>query len=321
MELSPAVRERIARRSTRSTSDFDTVMLPELPEVPGMISPGEGRYLYWLVSETYARAGTIVEIGTWLGRSTIHLIAGLRDSGMAGKLHSFDNFLWAGSSDSQKSGIHLKRGGNFRAYFEKNISAYRQDIEVIEGNFEDYRWDPAKPIEILFLDAPKDATSLATCLSTFGPALVPGVSMVIAQDYQHPLSYDLPLAFHRLRGKLKLTHAVESGGTVGFEVIAPLRTADTASEMLDWRSLSRSEISAAWTDILEAAEGRVRERLKSACALHLCELGAVDDAVATLRSVEFDSRLHAGWTQWSRAGALRKKYGPVLDVYQREIKA
>ncbi len=285
-----------------------------------MISPGEGRYLYWLVSKTYAGTGAIIEVGTWLGRSTIHLVTGLRDSGMPGKLHSFDNFLWAGGSDSQKSGINLKRGDSFRAYFDKNIERFRADIEVTEGNFEDYRWDSNRPIDILFLDAPKDAQSLSTCLATFGPALVPGLSMVVSQDYQHPLSYDLPLAFHRLRGKLEMVHAVESGGTVGFRVIAPIVASDVTGGMLDWRTMDRSKIAAAWGSIHEGLEGRVLERLRSACALHLCELGAIDDAVAMLRLVKFDSRLHAGWTNWSQAGVLRKKYAPVFDVYLQEIK-
>jgi len=319
--ISPVARERIGLRTPRVNSDFEGVRLPEMPDVPGMISPGEGRYLYWLVSDTYAGVGAIVEIGTWLGRSTIHLASGLRDSGVRGKLHSFDNFLWAGGSDSQKSGLDLKRGENFRSFFEKNIAPYRAIIEVTEGNFEEYSWDSDAPIEILFLDAPKDAPSLSTCLGTFGPALVPGVSTVVSQDYQHPLSYDLPLAFHRLRSKLEMVHTVESGGSVGFQVIAPIAPEDVTAATLDWRGLSKQQVMVAWEEVHSSVNGKVLERLKSACALHLCELGSIDEAAAMLRSVEFDSRLHAGWNNWCQAGSLRKKYGAIFDVYQRELKA
>ena len=81
--------------------------LPILPEVPGQISSGESRYLYWLISEGYTGSGAIVELGTWLGKSTIHLAAGLRDSGYKGTLFSYDNFIWGGSIDNKKSGFDL----------------------------------------------------------------------------------------------------------------------------------------------------------------------------------------------------------------------
>src|SRR6185369_14134011 len=85
---------RLAERQRPRFSDFSDVKLPSLPDVPGMISEAEGRYLYWLTSQTYTGRGTVVEVGTWLGRSTIHLAAGLRDAGHPDALHCFDQFLW-----------------------------------------------------------------------------------------------------------------------------------------------------------------------------------------------------------------------------------
>ncbi|HIP80624.1 MAG TPA: hypothetical protein EYH07_19455, partial [Kiloniellaceae bacterium] len=62
-------------------SDFGDVELPPLREVPGMTSASECRYLYWLASSQLSGAGQLVEIGSWLGRSTMHLAAGLRRTG------------------------------------------------------------------------------------------------------------------------------------------------------------------------------------------------------------------------------------------------
>ena len=64
--------------------------LPPLPEVPTMLSPEERRYLYWLGNEVWSGRGCVVEIGSWLGGSTVCLAAGMRASGhpAAGRLHN-----------------------------------------------------------------------------------------------------------------------------------------------------------------------------------------------------------------------------------------
>ena len=311
---------RVGTRSGLITSDFDEVNVPPLPKIPGMISPGEARYLYWLVSQGMAGVGTVVEVGTWLGLSTSHLAIGLRDSGTGEKLHSFDNFEWTGSSDSKKSGIDLKRGDDFQSYFMENIKPFAEWIEVTKGNFEDFVWRKEDPIEVLFLDAPKDAASLGICLKTFGPALIPGTSTLVSQDYQHPLSYDLALAFSMLSSELEMIHSVESGGTVGFAVKGPITVADGRLNDLDWRKHSRADVDSAWERILEPLQGRVLERLKSGRALHLCEIGDVQTARDLLATVTFDDRLHAGWSTWGQARVNRDTYGPILDFYAEEFK-
>ncbi len=96
-KLTDAQRTRLAERSVARQGAFRDVELPELPEIPGMSSVAEGRYLYWLTSRGYTGCGAVVEIGPWLGRSTVHLAAGLRDSGHHDVLHTFDRFVWDAS--------------------------------------------------------------------------------------------------------------------------------------------------------------------------------------------------------------------------------
>src|SRR5258705_14025525 len=87
--LSPAQRSRLECRNRFAVLDLSQLTLPALPDVPGMINETEARYLYWLTSQAYAGAGAVVEVGTWLGRSTLHLAAGLQEAGFPCRLALF----------------------------------------------------------------------------------------------------------------------------------------------------------------------------------------------------------------------------------------
>ena len=72
--------QRLQTRLIKRVDKFVDVKLPNLPEIPCMITKAEKRYLYWLIAETYTGSGAIVELGPWLGASTTHLAVGLKAS-------------------------------------------------------------------------------------------------------------------------------------------------------------------------------------------------------------------------------------------------
>ncbi len=317
---SPTQLDRRRLRDEIIFSDFTQVKLPAIPPVPGQISNGESRYLYWLISQAYMGLGAVVELGTWLGCSTVHLAAGLRDSGVGRKLHSYDLFVWGGDADNRKSGLELEKGADFMPWFLKNIEPLREWIEVQKGSFSRIDWSPEERVEILFLDGPKTEPVIRDSLRIFGPALIPGESMLVFQDYQHPPSYDIPLAVHRLGRKLQLRHAIESGGTVSFALQEPIEPEDVAPGQLGAAGWTVGQAREAWEQILGALqEGPVLERLRSACALHLCDLGEVEAALETLRGVTFNMRLHHGWKNWGRNPKFTARYQPLIELYQNEL--
>jgi predicted O-methyltransferase YrrM len=63
-----------------------------------MISPEECKYYRWL-GRFFTGAGAVVELGPWLGCSTVHILAGLeRSPGFRDRrLHVFDDFVWRSS--------------------------------------------------------------------------------------------------------------------------------------------------------------------------------------------------------------------------------
>lgn len=211
---------RLLLRSTPRCSDFSEVALPSMPAVPGLVSASEGRYLYWLTFRGYTGAGAVVEVGPWLGLSTLHLASGLRDAGYPAALHCYDQFEWRGDH-LRKAPLPLSRGDDFQPYFERNVRPVYPGLKVTKSELRHLTWEGG-PIEILFLDAPKNLVDLSWALAALGPFLSPEFSLLVMQDYLHPPAYALPAVVSRLEGILEPLHVVQDGSTVGFLVKKPL---------------------------------------------------------------------------------------------------
>ncbi len=268
---------------TLLVSDFDEVHLPELPEVPGMTSAAECRYLYWLTSSQLAGLGQLVEIGSWLGRSTLHLAAGLSRSGHEAELHCFDGFTWA-RSDPKKSDLPLQPGDNFQKFFEANVSPFKSLITPHRTKIANISW-PGAPVEVLFLDAPKKLPEITRCLEVFGPSLIPGKSIIAIQDYQYFPAYALAACMYALRDRLELIHVVLDGSTVAFRVTQPLDLA--RDKPADWNigRWSPAQVEENWRAILAMLPAQARDRLEPARALHLYDCGAKAQALEAMRAL------------------------------------
>ena len=276
-------------------SDFSDVELPQLPEVPGMTSPAECRYLYWLTATQLAGTGRLVEVGTWLGRSTLHIAAGLSRSGHDQQLCCFDGYTW-GPSDGKAADLPLRPGDSFQKYFEANVSPFAELIRVHRTRIADISWS-GDPVELLFLDAPKKHSDITRCLEVFGPSLAAGQSYIAIQDYLYFPAYALAVCMDLLRDHLELAHVVLDGSTVAFRVIRPFDL--KAARPTEWsiRRWTPAQVEAAWDRILDPLPGPARERLEPGRALHLYDCGAKAEAVRAMKALPmtaFQERKIAG---------------------------
>ncbi len=302
-------------------SDFEDVVLPaNVPQVPGQIHPAEARFLYWLVSKAYRGKGSIVEIGTWLGKSTVHLAAGIRDSGIKGCIHSFDRFIWGGAGDNKKAGFELPNGSDFMPVFLEYIEPLKDYVKVEKADFNEMSWKQSDNVEILFLDAPKSGYHLSICLDKFKDFLLPEMSLLVMQDYQHPFSYELPLIVDGLRNKLELCHAVQSGGTASFELKEKLTANDLAAAYDNMAKLTLDDTRKAWQRILTPLEDRVRNRVTLASVFHLSTLGAKEESTKIFKTITFDKRLYGGFENWSKIEKFRKLHSHLFDIFESEIR-
>lgn len=263
-------------------SDLAEVSLPDLPTLPGMTSASECRYLFWVGSSQLRGVGDVVEVGSWLGRSSIHIAAGLAASGRQTHLHCFDGFSWAWG-DSKAADLPLKRGDNFEGYFLENVSAFADRITSHRTKIKDIGWT-GNPIEFLFLDAPKKQADMTRCLEVFGSSLVPSATIAI-QDYLYFPAYSLAVCCYQLADNLSLQQVVLDGSTVAFQVTEPFDFERIKPDDWDIRRWSVARVQAAWDEILAPLPDPSRERLEPGRALHLYDIGAKQEALDAIRAL------------------------------------
>jgi hypothetical protein len=256
--------------------------------VPTMLCPEELQYLCWLTERLWTGEGYVVEIGPWLGGSTVCLAAGMVRSGhdASGRLVAIDNFLWRDFM-SARAALPLRPGESFRSFFESHLSDYASVVEARtlalpdelipgDGEARRSRFDPAEgvpllegppcaPIEILFIDGAKSWRGMRHLLRELSGAFVPGRTLVVCQDFKYWGAYWVPLLMSRLAEHAEPVHDVLSGTTLALRLARAVPPA-----LLDALEADAAELDV--TDTLRALE-RTAARLEAdgdrAGALHV----------------------------------------------------
>jgi hypothetical protein len=178
-----------------------------------MLSPAERRLLYSLARDVATGEGAIVDAGCFLGGSTVALLSGLRDrpEPWAGPpVASYDLFRVEPYTVDEFFSDHprLPVGGSFRSRFDANVAGFDVPHVVREGDITEIGWSGG-PIEVLFLDVLKSWEINDAVLRDFFPALVPGRSVVVHQDYAWGYFPWIPITVELMRGSLTLIDSME----------------------------------------------------------------------------------------------------------------
>lgn len=272
---------------------FDS--MPPVPRLPGMISEAECRYLFWTTAFRSRGSGHVVEVGSWLGRSTVHLAAGMQARGGGGKLHCFDDFRWRwGQTRKAAASGHWKRHRrlfpyqDFSRHFEANVAPYRNIVIAHKTPIEHIRWD-GDPVEVLFLDAPKQIWSLEATLRAFGPSLIAGHGTLVIQDYMYFPAYPIALVCHVLSDHFEPLHWVPDASTASFRVTKPLPPDLDLTRRCDFRAWGRARLEATWNDIFRLLPEGARKRFALAPLLSLYDAGEIDLALERFRALRLDT--------------------------------
>jgi hypothetical protein len=202
-------------------------------KTPGMITAEEASYYDWL-TRFYKGTGRIVELGPWLGSSTIAIQAGLRKNPNFAneKIQVFDDFIWRKSwmDPYVQLDDQLPNHSDFRHLFERYTSSIANDLDVHQSRFAVYDGNDAVlplqwvkgDIEIIFVDCGRTIEANDGWYKSLSPHFIPGVTLVVLQDWR--LHRELPRKwynqidiFTESKGdQLELIHEVNDGGIATF---------------------------------------------------------------------------------------------------------
>lgn len=198
------------------------------PDACGMISPDERAYFYAYARQLFTGTGEIVDLGCWLGATTISLAAGLaanpRRAASRRRVHAYDRFIWEAWMD----GVRLlgnppivrrfRSRDSFLGEFHERIERWKDRIAVHPADLLAEGWRVERPIEFLLVDAMKSWDLTSAILRSFFPWLVPGRSVVVYQDFAFWGEPWVHLINYRLRQYFSPLYHVPASGSMVFEL-------------------------------------------------------------------------------------------------------
>lgn len=155
--------------------------------ISSMMKQEELDLLYNLAKTHYRGIGEIIDLGPFLGSSTIMLADGLQaNQSLAHKsrrIYSFDQFIYEEyrGFDSFLNKADLPTMSFFENYLF-NIGTRAKNIYLSPGDLLKFKWN-GNPVEVLFIDLSKSPELNNHIISQFFGALIENQSVVVQQDY------------------------------------------------------------------------------------------------------------------------------------------
>ncbi len=285
-----------------------------------MLADEETQYLFWLGRDVWSGRGVVLEIGPWLGGSTVCLAAGMHASGRdaGGRLHAVDNFLWR-EFMAARAPLPLAVGDSFEPFFLRNLGAFRDIVvsharalpdERVAGDHEAaakrfaeatsvpmFDGIPGRDdVEILFVDGAKSWRGMRHLLLTMSDRLVPGTSLLVCQDYKYWGTYWVPMMMACVDRYVEPVHDVRGGTTVAFRLTAAI-PADAIAALPDHVAGIPTEDGLGLIERASAALARDGDALGAANVSlarvsFLSHQGHVDRAADAFKAIQ------ARWPSW-----------------------
>jgi hypothetical protein len=169
-----------------------------------MTSRQEQQWLRTYAARSYRGIGAIVDLGCFLGATTIAVAEGLALNRKARRkqIHAYDLFTWNEGYEAWAKGREVEGlftvGASFLSEFLRRTQKWRDYIVVHEGDLRQARWKDG-PIEFLFIDVMKSADLATAIASNFFPHLIPAKSYLAHQDFPHCFTPWIHFLTFRLR--------------------------------------------------------------------------------------------------------------------------
>jgi hypothetical protein len=275
--------EALRRQRAKLHLARDERMLPErLRELPTMLTPRERGLLYSL-GRTAPPETQIVDAGCFLGGSTVPLALGASErlQEPCRLVHSYDLFRVDYAARMHHPGLvgRLEDGHDLRPLFEEIVGdQLMRYVEVHAGDLMDQHWS-GEPVGVLFVDVAKNWGLADQIVHQFFPALVPGRSVVVQQDYIHEWLPWIHITMQLLERCFERAAVVPRSPSVVFRCTRAVATADLPHHL---RDIPDGRLEQLFDQAIAPYRGEQRSILDCARAVLLADLHGADRAVAYL---------------------------------------
>jgi hypothetical protein len=221
--------------------------------IVGMLSQQERQYLYEYTKNEYSGVGSIVDLGCWLGSSTIPMAMGLaKNTNPQTKntqIQAYDLFIWDDWMDDCVSDPNLKGkfkpGDSFLKEYQQQTLPWEKHICSHPGDITQLGW-PGGKIEFLFIDAMKSWELANSIIYNFFPSLVAGHSTIVQQDFSHYYTYWIHLIMYRFREYFEVVYDVPHSASLAFKYIKQIPDREF-KKTYSLESFDTDEINAAFS--------------------------------------------------------------------------
>lgn len=232
----------------------------------GMTTFSEQKYFRSYACNEYSGVGEIVDLGSWLGSTTVSLAKGLIENkncqNKTARIHAFDLFIWQTWMNKAASNTLLKKykpGDSFLDEFERRIKKYSTYIEVYPGDLGQIGWNDQE-IEFLLVDAMKSWKLTSEICRKFFPFLIPGKSLVLHQDFGFFGTPWIHLINYRFRDYFDFHYDVPNSSSIVLKYTSPIPPEKLEFEY-SFDSFTEEEVESAFNYSLEIASKEKRSAI------------------------------------------------------------
>jgi hypothetical protein len=242
-----------------------------------MTTPEEQSFCTEHAASAFTGAGEVVDVGCWLGSSTLALVQGLdlnpRARARERRVHAYDLFVWEEWMDGIVAGTDLAGryvpGDSFLDEFERRVALRRDRIVVHAEDLLETHWSGA-PIELAFIDAMKTPALAMAIAREFFPSLIDG-AVVVHQDFVYSWCPWIHVLMFRLRDRFQPYAAIPSSYGAAFRALGGIGADEAeAAGSLPW---TQDEIEGAFEYASTFADTARLPRLEAAKLVALVVAG------------------------------------------------
>jgi predicted O-methyltransferase YrrM len=150
---------------------------PQSGSIEGFLDPIEERCLQWAAAQA-STGGTIVEVGSYHGKSAVNLAYAIRKRGRAAGIYCVDT--WMNTTIEHAPNLDVFQ------HFLDNTAAYRDLITPLRGRSEDVsrEWEGGA-IDVIFIDGDHSFEGVTTDIRSWVPRVKSG-GLILFHDSDLP---------------------------------------------------------------------------------------------------------------------------------------